>query len=166
MINYNFYKNWIFINLFNIISFNWKRRNILKSIKKSPFILPKCYFRFTKNYAPFIFCVHRGKLLSITIQDLEWKDKWHTPRHEENPLISIGLFNKFFFSWEWKPSKDLGDDTDYWEQVLWYLYYASYNKEKKGYDELDINKAKDKWPWTYEGVSTWNDKFIKDYGNI
>lgn len=162
MVRFNFYKEWIFINLFNIISFNWDKRKILKSIKKSPFIQPKCYYKFTRNYAPFTFCVHRGKLLSITIQDLEWKDKWRTPRHEENPLISIGLFNKFFFNWEWKPSKDLGDDMDYWEQVLWYLYYASYNKEKKGYDELDINRAKETWPWKGENnESTWNNKFLK-----
>lgn len=162
MIKVNFYKEWIFINLFNIISFNWEKRRVLKCIRKSPFILPKCYFRFTKNYSPFMFCVHHGKLLSITIQDLEWKDKWRTPRHEQNPIISIGLFNKFFFNWEWKPPKFLGDYIDYWEQILWYLYYASYNKEKKGYDELDINKAKETWPWRGENnISTWNDKFLK-----
>lgn len=150
---YCFYKDWIFINLFNLISFNWNRRKVLKSIEG---VFIKRYFRFTKNYAPFMFCVHRGKLLSITIQDVEWKDKWDTPRHEENPLISIGIFNKFFFNWEWRLSKELEsrnfDNEDYWEQILWYLYYS----------DKDINKAKETWPWVGEdNKSTWNDKFIE-----
>lgn len=166
MIRYNFYKDWIFINLFNVISFNWERRKILKSIKNSPFIYPKCYFKFTKDYAPFMFNCHYGKLLSITIKDLEWKDKWSTPRHEENPFISIAIFNKFFFNWEWKlPENEIfkwSDNDQYWEQILWYLYYASYNKEKKDYDELDINKAKESWPWQdcETKKSSWNDKFL------
>ena len=160
MIDYNFYKDWIFINLFNIVSFNWERRKVMKAIK-GVFVPLKCYFKFTKNYPPFMFANHHGKLLSIIIHDVEWKDKWRSPRHEENPFISIALFNKFFFNWEWKVSNKLGDDLDYWEQALWYLYYASYNKEKKGYDELDINKAKETWPWKdMENNSTWNDKFI------
>lgn len=154
MKNFNWYKDWKFFNLFNIISIYWKRREVLKSIK-GIFISPKCYFVFTKDYAPFIFCSHYGKLLSIVIQDLEWKDKWKTPRHEENPFISIGLFNKFFFNWEWKFPKNVEerwiDNDDYWEQVLWWLYYCDKN----------ISKARNTWPWRNENdESTWNDKFV------
>ena len=152
--NYRFYKDWIFINLFNIISINWSKRKIIKSIK-GVFIKPKCYFRLTKDSAPFMFCSHYGKLISITIRDLEWKDKYNTPRHEENPFVSIALFNKFFFNWEWKLPKEVEehwiDNDDYWEQILWWFYYC----------DKDINKAKETWPWTGENdISTWNDKFI------
>ena len=152
--NYRFYKDWIFINLFNIISINWSKRKIINSVK-GVFIKPKCYFRFTKDYAPFMFCSHYGKLISITIRDLGWKDKYNTPRHEENPFISIALFNKFFFNWEWRLPKEVEehwiDNDDYWEQMLWYLYYC----------DKDIIKAKKTWPWTGENnKSTWNDNFL------
>lgn len=157
------HKDWIFINIHNIISINWERKKVIKAIK-GVFIPLKCHFKFTKDYAPFMFCNHYGKLFSIISFDVKWKDKWHTPRHEENPFTSIALFNKFFFNWTWElPYKDHWiDNDDYWEQALWYLYYASYNKKKKGYDELDINKAKETWPWKGEdNKSTWKDKFIK-----
>ena len=112
------------MNLFNLISFDWNKRKILKSVKNSPFIKPKCYFRFTKDYVPFMFCTHYGKFLSIVINDLEWKDKWNIPRHEEDPYISI-----------WKLPEELestiSSNEDYWEQILWYLYYTSYNRKKK-----------------------------------
>ena len=50
---------------------------------------------------------------------------------------------------------------DYWEQALWYLYYASYNREKKGYDELSIEKAEKTWPWqNLDGTSNWNKEFL------
>jgi len=99
-----------------------------------------------------MFCKHYGKLFSIIIKDVQWKDKWGTPRHEENPFISIALFNTFFFNWEWKVSSELGEDMDYWEQVIWWLYYCT----------GDISKAKETWPWQNpeSGLSTWNDRFL------
>lgn len=163
-LEYHFYKDWIFINFFNVISVNWEKRKIMKAIK-GVFIPLELHFKFTKDCIPFMFCSHYGKFISISIHDVQWKDKWRTPRHEENPFVSIGIFNKWFFNWTWKLPAHLRtkqhDELDYWEQALWYLYYASYNKKKKDYDELDINKAREKWPWTGEdGKSTWNDKFI------
>jgi len=154
-------KDWKVFKLFNIVTIDWERRKIMKAIK-GIFIPTKCFFRFTKNCAPFMFCNHKGRLLSIVIRDVQWKDKWYTPRHEENPFISIALFKKFFFNWEWRLNKEFSWDNDnYWEQALWYLYYASYNKEKKGYDELDINRAKETYPWTdMNNKSIWEDKFI------
>ena len=152
---YHFYKDWIFVNLFNIISFNWEKRKDMKAIKEV-FIPLKCYFRFTKKYAPFMFANHYGKLFSIIIRDVQWKDKYNTPRHEENPFISIALFNKLFFNWSWKLPEELEehwiDIEDYWEQGLWWLYYA----------DKDINKARETWPWTTEdNKSTWNNKWLQ-----
>jgi len=152
---YHFYKNWIFVNFFNIISFNWEKRKDMKAIKEV-FIPLKCYFKFTKKYAPFMFANHYGKLFSVIIRDVQWKDKWYTPEHEENPFVSIALFNKFFFNWSWKLPEEVeehwADIDDYWEQGLWWLYYC--NK--------DINKARETWPWKGENdISTWKDKFVR-----
>lgn len=146
-----FFKDWIFINFFNIISINWDLHNTRKKLK-GVYVPLECCFRFTKNYSPFMFNVHYGKLLSINIQDVKWKDKYNTPRHEENPLISIRLFNKYFFNWEWKVNSSLGEDIEYWEQAIWYLYYCDKN----------IDKAKQTWPWKHfeTNISTWNDKFL------
>ena len=127
----------------------------MKAIKEV-FVPIKCYFRFTKKYAPFMYANHYGKLFSIIVRDVQWKDKNNTPRHEENPFISIALFNKFFFNWSWGLSKEIEehwiDIDDYWEQGLWWLYYS----------DKDINKARETWPWTGEdNKSTWKNKFIR-----
>ena len=153
---FKFYKDWIFINLFNIIYFNWDRQKDMKAIKEA-FIPLKCYFRFTRRYAPFMFSYHYGKLLSIIIRDVQWKNKYNTPRHEENPFVTIGIFNYFFFNWSWRLPKEIEehwiDNDDYWEQGLWWLYYC----------DKDIVKAKETWPWRGENdISTWKDKFIRN----
>jgi len=154
-LDYYFYKNWIFVNLFNIISFSWER-NKLNKIIRGVFIPLQLKYSFTKNYCPFMFSSMYGKLLSISIHnEVKWKDKYYTPRYEENPFISIGLFNKYFFNWTWKLPPHIEscwiDNDDYWEQALWYAYYC--NK--------DIKKAKETWPWTGEdNKTTWNDKFL------
>ena len=67
MIEYHFYKNWIFLNLFNLISFNISKIKIIKDIKDT-FIKPQCKYIFTKNYEPFMFCSHYGKVFSIVVQ--------------------------------------------------------------------------------------------------
>ena len=155
-LDFNFYKDWIFINLFNIISINLDRQKDMKAIKEV-FIPLKCYFKFTRKYAPFMFANHYGKLLSIIIRDVQWKDKYNTPRYEESPFISISLFDKFVFNWTWELPKEIEehwiDIDDYWEQGLWWLYYS--NK--------DIDKARETWPWTggENDISTWKDKFVR-----
>lgn len=154
MIEFEWYKNWKFVNLSNLFSFNWSKMKVMKEIK-GIFVPLESHFSFTKHYAPFMSCIHYGKLLSIVIKDIQWKDKYNSPRHEENPFISIGLFNRYFFNWTWKLPSHIEnhwiDNDDYWEQALWYLYYS--NK--------DINKAKNTWPWTGEdSESTWKDKFL------
>lgn len=154
-LKFDFYKDWIFINLFNIISINWERRKVIKAIE-GIFIPLKCHFKFTRKNAPFMFANHYGKLFSIIIRDVQWKDKYNTPRHEENPFISIALFNKFFFNWSWELPEGVEehwiDNDDYWEQGLWWLYYC----------DKDIKKAEETWPWAGEdNKSTWKNKFVR-----
>ena len=96
---------------------------------------------------------------------MDWKDSWNSPKYKEPPYIWIHLF-KYNWVWYWRLPDSFGKPwmytDDYWEQALWYLYYASYNRKKKGYDELDINKAREKWPWTdcETKQSNWNNKFL------
>lgn len=148
-----------------IFHFEWenpfKTMNKLKGIFKPL----KRYFIWGRNpiHSPVIYCPKLEPIF-IRCRDLEWKDKWNTPRYEEPPHIWIYLFG-FHLFWYWDLPKNLFYNPkdyidDYWEQALWYLYYASYNKEKKGYDDLDINKARDSWPWRNNNGSSWNNKFL------
>ena len=162
-LKFNFYKDWIFINLFNIISINWERKKVIKAIK-GVFIPLKWHFKFTRKYAPFMYAAHYGKLFSIISCDVQWKDKFNDPRHEENPFTSIALFNTFFFNWEYKIPTENGnyrDDEDYWEQALWYLYYY---KEYKC-ESPNIIEARKHWPWTRfdEKNDTWNDSWNSNF---
>lgn len=91
------------------------------------------------------------KIFSFNSHDLLWKDKFSTPRMEHPPTATI-QFYKWSIMITWLPPKGV-DEDDYWEQVLWYLYYY----EEYGSDKPDIKLAEEKWPWTYMGteISTW-----------
>lgn len=92
--------------------------------------------------------------------DVQWKDKYDTPRYEGPPYIGINLF-KYSLIFYWEPYIHQWDDLDqYWEQALWYLYYT--NTISQGLnDKPDIQKAKESWPWQdMQGNSTWSDKFL------
>ena len=150
-------KNWIHISIKN----PFKTMNKLKGV----FVpLDRMFQCGTKVYYPFIYCPKPAKIL-IRCCDVEWKDKWNSPRYEEPPYVWIHLFG-FNLIWWWARKEHAFEDDDYWEQALWYLYYASYNKEKRGYDELDISKARKKWPWKkYDKENecwknSWNDNFL------
>ena len=153
------FKKWIRLDI----------ENPFKTMKKlkGVFIPLKRYFKFAtdkKFYPPFIYCPKPEKIF-IKSCDVDWKDKWNSPRYEEPPYIWIHLF-KYNWVWYWRLPDSFGKPwiytDDYWEQALWYLYYASYNRKKKGYDELDINKAREKWPLTdcETKQSSWNNKFL------
>lgn len=142
------FKKWIYVNIES-------PRKTMKKLK-GIFVPLKLKFRISmKSWYPVIWC-SKPSLIQIVSQDVEWKDKWHTPRFECCPYIWIHLFGLEII-WYWT----VKNEDEYWEQALWYLYYASYNKKKKGYDPLDINKAKEKWPWkNMDGTSDWNDNFL------
>lgn len=96
----------------------WKARQYFKRPKLH------CYFSYSK------FC-GIGKILDIDIHDIQWKDKWESPRHEHSPKISITLFQRFNFSilFTIYYFDEFGDkkngDMEYWEYLLNWLYYKN-----------------------------------------
>lgn len=163
-IDYYFNKSWFYFRLFKLIEINienpFKTMNKLKGI----FVPLLCKFYCGTNIP--LFNIHLwnkyGKLLYVGFYDIDWKDKYDTPRYEYSPIIVISIF-KYTFCWTWKLYPHLNTDSfdleNYWEQALWYLYY--YNNTSYGCDSPDLEKAKESWPWTSNDKSTWQDKFIK-----
>ena len=71
----------------------------------------------------------RWKILNIDFRALNWKDKWCTARHVENPRIDIELFGLGFrLDFGAIDYDEFGDPRDvsleYWEYMLDYLYYS------------------------------------------
>ena len=144
---------WIYLDIRNPFKTMKKLKGVFKPLKY--------YFKWNTNtdWFPMLWC-SKPAYIHIMSVDVGWKDKFDSPRYEYPPAIWIHLF-KLNLIWYWElPNEKYMDD--YWEQALWYLYYSSYNKEKKGYDKLDINKAKKSWPWQDHKTkkSTWTDKFL------
>jgi hypothetical protein len=68
--------------------------------------------------------------------DVDWKDKYGCPRVEFCPAINIIFFGRFQVYIEF-------GDTDYWEQLLWYLNYCG----------SDMSKAVSTWkPWNWRYI--------------
>ena len=137
--------------------------NKLKGVFKQ---LPSYIKVSRKSWSPVMWC-SKPAFIHIMSEDVGWKDKNGTPRYEWPPYIWIYLFGVSVIIY-WKlPEHQRGKEDDYWEQALWYLYYASYNRKKKGYDKLDINKARETWPWEHSypdprvGESSWTDEFLE-----
>lgn len=149
---YFHFKNWIYLYLEN----PFKTMNKVKGI----FRPLKCYFRYGKSWSPILWCSKPSHIQIIT-RDVGWKDKYNTPRYEQPPYIWIHIFG-FNLIWYWDKDfeqKEFVDD--YWEQILWYLYY--YGNVSYGYlDNPDLEKAKESWPWrdTVTNESSWNDNFL------
>lgn len=149
-------KKFIYYNC-KIFHFEWENpfgtMNKLKGIFKPL----KTYFIWGRNIHPPIIYCSKPKLIFIRCRDVEWKDKWKSPRYEEPPHIWINLFGfNLFWYWDlpdntlYNPKKDYIDD--YWEQALWYLYYT---------EKPNINRAKETWPWRkFKDENSWNDKFL------
>ena len=100
------------------------------------------------------YYIQIGWPISIYNGYLGWKDKFDTPRFEWAPSFQI-----YFFKWQfcifWNAPD--GYDDDYYEMILWYLYYS--NKS--------IEIAKLTWPWSnYDtNESTWQSKYLINYDN-
>lgn len=81
----------------------------------------------------------RSKILDVIFCDLSWKDKYNSPRHEENPYIFICFFKKLAFYKEYY--MDYNDEfgekengsLEYWEYLLDYLYYSKNLKNYGGW---------------------------------
>lgn len=97
--------------------------------------------------------VEIGYPIMVHKTELGWKDKYESPRYEWSPSFNIFFFKWQFCIWWNAPKGCTNNDTDrYYEQILWYVYYA----------HRDIVKAKETWPWSnYKTkVSTWDDKYL------
>ena len=160
--NYYFKKDWIYIswkNYFYLSITNPKKSlNKIKGVFKSL----KLYFRFTKeSYAPYpVLWVSKPSFIHIVSTDVGWKDKYDTPRFECSPYVWIHIF-KWNWVWYWSlPLHQKHREDEYWEQVLWYLYYTG--TISQGLNKVpDIQKAKKSWPWRdMKGNSTWTDEFL------
>jgi hypothetical protein len=98
---------------------------------------PKSKFNFWKNYWRWLPYLKKTQL--------QWKDKWSTPRCERCPEIR--------FEWLYIGlSIEFGEDR-YWEQRLWIELYH----------DGDYEKAVEAWPWrdVKTGKSNWNKSIIK-----
>lgn len=119
----------------------WKARKIFKIPKL------KIYCGKWKIGLP-IYSKNVLSLIDIYSYDLTWKDKYDIPRFEFPPSINIIIFKS------WQILIWLDEDHNYWEQLLWYLYYSG--------EIPNIDKAKSSWPWVdSENNTTWKDEYIK-----
>lgn len=119
----------------------WQILKGLRGVFKFPYI--KVYFGKRRYFHKTFHFRKHGVL---------WKDKFKSPRLEYPPQITLQLY-KWTIEAVLLSPKGVNED-DYWEQVLWYLYYY----EEYGSDKPDIKLAEEKWPWTSMGteISTWD----------
>ena len=131
-IDYNIYKDWFYLEILDLVHINinnpfktwWKARKYFKK----PSI--KCHFGLLKYSFPYANRDYIGKIIDISIQDVMWKDKYNSPRHERNPYVWICLFRLFRFEISTRinalteTGKVEDRSTFYWEYLLDYLYYS------------------------------------------
>lgn len=126
----------------------------LKKIKKV-FKYPKLkfYLRWKDRHPLELY--PNPKPITIYSRGIFWKDKYNTPRYEDMPTIWIHLFGLDLI-WCWRAPVPNNELDDYWEQVLWFIYYSDCN----------IKKAEQTWPWRTinsfedEGISSWNNFYL------
>ena len=131
-IDYNIYKDWFYLEILGLVHINinnpfktwWKARKYFKR----PSV--KFYFGLLKYNVPYANRDYIGKIIDISIQDVMWKDKYNSPRHERNPYVWICLFRLFRFEIGTRinditeTGKVEDRSTFYWEYLLDYLYYS------------------------------------------
>lgn len=134
---------------------------VIKKLRKSCILSLHSSFKISFNKDKNYY----GKILTVNIVGLSWKDKWGTPRWEggdntlnayKAPCVDILLFSMIRFSLRWFFDNAEYDEDDIFEQFIWINLYC----------HGDINKAKAEWPWTTmesdkdkKSVSTWIDIF-------
>lgn len=122
----------------------WHFNSTILSIRKK-----KPQFLRCNHFKLFGYEVAYGWPIAFHRNDLGWKDKWDSPRFEWVPSFII-----FFFNWQfaihWHAPD--GDESRYWEMILWWKHYANRN----------LHKARMTWPWRNAETkrSTWNTSYI------
>lgn len=97
-----------------------------------------------------------GKIIEIRSTDVDWKDKWYSPRFEDCPRIWVCFFRRFGFCIEWHAyyKDEFGDtlngDIYYWEYVLNIAYYkkrltsySTWTRDSKLYKYIYKGEDKD-----------------------
>lgn len=153
-------KDWIYFSWKNYIRINIVNSKKTMNKLKGIFRPLKCYFRFGKTWYPILYC-SKPAFFHIKTSDVQWKDKYDTPRYEGPPFVWIHLY-KWNLIWYWDlPLHNFIKTEEYWEQALWYLYY--YNTISYGeLSKPNIKAAKESWPWQ-DGItkeSSWTDEFL------
>ena len=134
----------------------WKARKIMK--------MPKFHWRFRKWPEFYGYVTPGNPCISFTSRDVMWKDKYDTPRFEFSPVTSIIFFGYWQISVELDISGNF-DEYEYWEQLLWMLYYTPGRDSGRVLNETDWSIGRSTWPWTTkdkekdEPTSTWKEKF-------
>lgn len=93
---------------------------------KGLFIKPKCSFRFFNNInsnCPYVYIPNVPSILCVRSCSVGWKNKYNSPRHEQDPYVWVCFFRKFGFSMTWSLSKDSFEDCICWEYLLDYIYF-------------------------------------------
>lgn len=124
-----------------------KTNQLIKEIK-GVFVPPvkRYYFGLANVGCPYFI---PKSIIAIRFVDIGWKDKFGTPRHEWSPQFHVYFFGlQFMIEWT-APDRE---DDQYYEQILWWLYYA----------DKDIDKARNTWKWIdcRTDESTWNNSYI------
>jgi hypothetical protein len=128
-------------------------RSFVSTILKIVKLENKPRYNRNKNFDLLGYNISIGTPVFIYNGELGWKDKFNSPRLEWSPCFILYLFKwQFCIFWSAPDSVDNRSDDEYYEMILWYLYYA----------DSDIVKAEQTWPWTNAGTkeSTWKNKYI------
>lgn len=123
----------------------WNYNSSIIKIYKNP---PK--YISNKHFKLFGYTIEFGSPVWFRNVELGWKDKFNSPRYEWGPSFVLYFFGlQFCIFWE-SPGDKTNDE--YWEQILWWLYYS----------DKDVKKAKETWGWVDMKTkqSTWNDNLL------
>lgn len=127
----------------------------------NPFIFRFKILDKQENYTPIDLNSFRinlfNKILYIGIStpikyskiDIVWKDKFNSPRYEFGPFSHLYFFGLIF---EKSYSVPVDFEDSYYEQALWYIFYA----------DQDLKKAEKTWMWVDSETecSTWNKEIL------
>ena len=125
----------------------------------------KKYFRPLKIKISTALCKYKdAKILDICSFDVSWKEKWYSPRHEQNPRIHISIFNfvHIFINFTLGDEESLSDMA-YWEAALYWLYYnkslsesvkqstgwTQYNKDTDKEEPIELKVLKEPYHTMY-----------------
>ena len=121
-------------------------KQIISGVKGVFLPLKRKYYIGRLKHRDYIFGSFPIRIIS---RDLEWKDKYGTPRVELLPYFAIHFFNlEFSVTFE----ANVKSQEKYFEMAIWYVFYC----------DKDIDKARSEWRWlnVVDNTSSWNDNYL------